>query len=280
LSERPECAEENYARLVQYFSELDAVAVAFSGGVDSTILAKAAFDALGRDAVAFTARSEVHPEEEYGASVAIAAEIGIEQVTVTTNEMSDAAFCANPPDRCYQCKKELFGTIIEIAGARGISRVAEGSTLDDESDYRPGMKAIAELSILSPLKELGLGKSDVRAMLKTLGLPNWHKPAMACLATRIPYGSEITPEKLREVGEAEEFIRSLGIDVVRVRHHGSIARIEVGKDYFSALLDEQVRTKIEDRLKGLGFIYVALDLGGYRTGSMNDVLGEVHKNDE
>jgi uncharacterized protein len=271
MSER---ARQNYNRLVEHFSELDGVAVAFSGGVDSTLLAKASYDALAERAIAVTARSSTYPDEEYGQSVSLAGLIGIEHVPVDTNEMADPGFYSNPPDRCYHCKRELFNTIIRVAAERGIPNVAEGSTRDDESDYRPGMKAIEELGVRSPLRELGFTKSDVREMLRELGLPNWRKPAMACLASRIPYMSEITPEKLRAVGEAERFIRTLGIDHVRVRHHGSVARIEVSESQFATLLDKKLGTLIYDRLRELGFLYVALDLLGYRTGSMNEALSK------
>ena len=275
MSKRTERAERDYRKLIEYLSGLDGVAVAFSGGVDSTLLAKAAFDALGERAIAVTARSSTYPEEEFDASVEIAGEIGIEQVTIDTKEMEDPRFLANPPDRCYYCKNELIHAVREIARERGLAEIAEGTTSDDDTDYRPGSRASAELGALKPLKELGFGKSDVREMLDMLGLPNWQKPATACLASRLPYHSEITPDKLRAIEEAEKFIRGFGISNLRVRHHGSVARIEVDKADFKRMLDEKLREQIYNGLRDLGFQFVALDLIGYRTGSLNEELEDL-----
>ena len=251
------------------------VAVAFSGGVDSTFLLKVCADVLGRNTVAVNALSETYPEHEQKAARELAEMMGVEFITVNTKELTNPAFAANSPDRCFHCKHELFSRLKAIAAERGINHVLDGSIEDDLSDYRPGQKAGVQLGVHSPLQEAHLTKEEIRMLSREMGLPTWDKPSYACLSSRFPYGDEITVEKLRQVDRAETFLRETGIRAGRVRHHGTIARIEVSPPDLGRVLDEEVRKRVIAAFKEIGFKYVTVDLEGYRTGSMNEVLGSV-----
>jgi len=262
--------EEKLESLKEILRSLESVVIAFSGGVDSTFLSKVAFDVLGDNALAVTARSETYPRAEFEEALGLAEEIGIKHEAIVSEELDIPEFSDNPVNRCYYCKKELLTKLKEIAEERGLKHVAEGSNFDDLDDYRPGMQAVAELGVRSPLKEAKLTKADIRELSKRFGLPTWNKPSFACLSSRFPYGNRITREKLTAVGEAEIFLRNLGIRQLRVRHHDRIARIEVAQEDMEILL--QNREQIVEKLKELGYTYVTMDLQGYRTGSMNEVL--------
>lgn len=247
--------------------DLGSVAIAFSGGVDSTFLLKVAHDTLGDNAVAVTAASEFFPQRETVEAVNFCRAQNIRQITFTENILSVENIRANPADRCYICKKNVFARIIQIAAENNLAAVAEGSNMDDTGDYRPGLRAIAELGVKSPLRAAGLYKAEIRALSKILNLPTFDKPSFACLASRFPYGDEISAEKLSMVDAAEQFLIDSGFSQMRVRIHGNIARIEILPDDFTKIINQ--REKIVERLKALGFTYVALDLQGYRTGSLN-----------
>ncbi len=259
-------------RLKTNLKELGSVAVAFSSGVDSTFLLKTAHDLLGERAVAVTARSGFFPKRELQEAQDFCAREGITQITVELDALQIEGVAQNPPDRCYRCKRALLKKIIEAARERGIAFVAEGSNLDDEGDYRPGMRAVAELGILSPLRAAGLSKKDIRALSKKMGLPTWDKPSFACLASRFVYGETITEEALSRVEQAEQLFLDRGFRQVRVRVHGNLARVEIPEEEFEKLAEGETRAELADRLKKLGFSYAALDLEGYRTGSMNETL--------
>ncbi len=246
--------------------------IAFSGGVDSTLLLKVALDVLGRDAFAVIASSETYPEREVRAARSLARRLGAEVEVVHTREVDNPAFSENTPSRCYHCKLELFSLLRKMADERGIPFVLDGSNADDRSDYRPGARAGRELGVRSPLQEAGLSKADIRLLSSQLGLPTWNKPSMACLASRFPYYVPIERSNLVRVGRAEDALRELGLVQLRVRHHGDIARVEVPPEEFPKILAAQARRRIVGRLKKLGYVYVTLDLEGYRTGSLNEPL--------
>jgi uncharacterized protein len=249
------------------------VVVAYSGGVDSTLLLKAAKESLGEGHVlAVTALSPLFPGRELAGAKRVAREMGVKHILIESNELEIEGFSKNPSNRCYFCKKELFEEMQNLAHKEAISFVVEGSTLDDEKDHRPGRRAIQELGIRSPLQEARFTKKDVRELSRTLGLATWDKPSFACLASRFPYGEEITPEGLRMVDEAEDFLFSLGFKQVRVRHYQSLARIEVYPEEMSRLMNGSLREQVVNRLKEIGYRYITLDLQGFRSGSMNEVL--------
>lgn len=278
-SEPSSCLEDKLAQLRSILSDLGGALVAFSGGVDSTFLLAVAAEVLRDKVVAVTARSPTYPQTEYERACELAGSLAVEHLSIYTDELADREFCANSPDRCYHCKRELFGKLRELADRRGLAYVLDASNLDDCSDYRPGRKAAEELGVRSPLIEAGLTKQDVRDLSKSMGLPTWDKPAMACLASRFPYGEEITAQKLTRVGQAEAFLRDLGFRHLRVRSHGDLARIEVDEGSIQRLADPEVRGKIVEAFKNLGFVYVTADLEGYRTGSMNEVLSPEQRGD-
>lgn len=251
--------------------------VAFSGGVDSTLVAKVCYDTLKDKSMAVTARSETYPDFEFKESQKLADEIGIKHLVIDTSELAIEGFANNPPERCYFCKTELFGKLKEIAGEQGFLNVADGANLDDTQEFRPGLQASRELNVRSPLKETGLTKKDIREVSKFLNLPNWDKPAYACLSSRFPYGQSITEEKLSMVSEAEKYLRALGLIQFRVRHHETIARIEVLPEDIHILTNSPVREELSAKFKNIGFTYVTLDLEGYRSGSMNEILSEIEQ---
>lgn len=267
--------EEKLVQLKEYLQSLGSVAVAFSSGVDSTFLLKVAQEVLGDKVLAVTARSCSFPQRELSAAENFVKEHNIAHVIVDSEELGIDGFAQNPPNRCYLCKTELFTKIKALALAKGFAAVAEGSNMDDLGDYRPGLEAIKELGIKSPLRQAGLYKEEIRLLSKELGLATWEKPSFACLASRFPYGEEITPEKLSMVDQAEQFLLDLDFRQVRVRHHGTLARIEVEEAELDRMLKAEVRKQVHEYLKQLGFLYVTVDLMGYRTGSMNDTLSDL-----
>jgi uncharacterized protein len=268
-----EALAAKYDALVAILRSMESVAIGYSGGVDSTLLLKVAVDTLGSRAVAMIGRSETYPTREFEEAVAIAGAIGARSVIVQTEETDDLKFRENPADRCYYCKTELFGKLGGIASREGLRWIADGTITDDIGDFRPGMKAKAEQDVRSPLLEAALGKAEVRELSKHLGLPTWDKPSFACLSSRFPYGTAITRDNLTRVDRAETFFRDHGFRAFRVRFHdASTARIEVSPAEIHRLFDDDLRGAIVRAMKDLGFIYVTLDLQGYRTGSMNEVL--------
>lgn len=258
--------------LREYLKSLESVAVAFSSGVDSTFLLKTAKDTLGDNVIAVTARSCSFPGRELNEALEFCKKEGIRHFVCESEELSIDGFAQNPKNRCYLCKKELFRKIQEIADENGIAAIAEGSNVDDMGDYRPGLTAVAELGIKSPLRHCNLTKADIRALSRYLNLPTWKKQSFACLSSRFVYGETITEEKLGMVDKAEQQLLDMGFHQVRVRIHGMMARIEIDPSEFAMLMEENNRMKITGEFKKYGFTYVSLDLMGYRTGSMNEVL--------
>jgi uncharacterized protein len=265
--------EEKKQKLVAYLGELESVAVAFSGGVDSTFLLKMAHDTLGDRALAVTARSHSFPERELKEAIAFCRQEGIRHVLVDSEELDVDGFADNPVNRCYLCKRELMSHLWEVARAQDVRHVVEGSNVDDEGDYRPGLQAVEERGVKSPLRHAQLYKEEIRLLSKELGLSTWDKPSFACLASRIPYGDKITEERLRRIDRAEQFLLDRGLKQVRVRLHGDLARIETDHAGMERLMQPNERLGVYKALKSYGFSYVALDLMGYRTGSMNETLG-------
>ncbi len=267
VSETP-ALDMKYARLQAILRDLGSALVAFSGGVDSTLLLKVAYDTLGDRAVAATADSETYPREELEQARELAALIGCRHIVVRTGELHDERYAANQPDRCYHCKRTLFAELQPLAVELGIGAIIYGAMADDIGAHRPGHRAAAEFAVRSPLIEAGLGKQEIRVLARRLGLPNWNKPSYACLSSRIAYGERVTAAKLRVLDDAERFLRGLGLTQFRVRHHETIARIEVLPEEIDTVIAH--REAIVARLKELGYVYVTLDLQGFRSGSMNE----------
>ncbi len=265
---------EKLDRLKSNIGSLQRVAVAFSGGVDSAFLLKVAVDVLGNDVVAITAHSSINPERELNEAIDFAKLYKVRQRVIVSEELEVEGFSDNPVNRCYICKKELYNKIKEIAKEEGAKNILEGSNYDDLGDFRPGMQAVSEHGIISPLRDALMTKDEIRLLSKEMGLKTWNKQAFACLASRFPYGERITKERLQMIDRAEQLLLDLGFSQVRVRFHKDIARIEVSQEQFEKMLDKEMRERIYKKFKDIGFMYTALDLKGYRTGSLNEVLNK------
>lgn len=265
-------AVEKLDRLKQLLKEMDRALVAFSGGVDSAFLLKVAHSVLGERALAVTATSETFPSAELAEARELARSIGAPHKVITTQELQRPGFADNPPERCYFCKTELFERLSALAAEMGYEFVLDGSNVDDLGDWRPGRKAAGEHGVRSPLQEAGLGKAEIRSLSRDMGLPTWEKQSFACLSSRFPYGDQITVEKLKQVDAAENILRELGFTQFRVRHHRDVARLELGPKDFERILSRELKERVTEGLKALGYCYVTLDLEGFRSGSMNEPL--------
>ncbi len=261
---------DKVALLNTLLDELGSVVVAYSGGIDSTLLLKVAHDRLGEYALAITAVSASLPAAERQEAEAIARAIGARHVLIESHEIDSPEYLANTPNRCYFCKREVYADLVAYAHSHGFAYVVDGTNLDDSGDHRPGRQAAREHGVRSPLKEIGFTKDDIRSLARLLGLPNWDKPSAACLSSRIPYGVTITLEQLSQVEQAEAALHTLGLRQVRVRHHGAVARVEVEESDFPIVIAH--RNEIQETFKRLGFTFITLDLAGFRSGSMNETL--------
>lgn len=270
--------QKKYYALIKEIETYCQVAIAFSGGVDSTLLAKVAHDTLGKNAMAITVDSEAYPPSSIVSCRSLAEMIGIRLVEIKTSVFAVPGFVENSPERCYHCKKALFPLMLDKAKEQGITVLVDGSNSDDNADYRPGIRALKELNVKSPLKNNGFTKEDIRAVSKELGLTTWNMQSCACLASRMPYGTRISPELLEKTWRAEELLKTLGIVRFRVRHHGDTARLELDFDGMEIVLEHGTRQRVIDHLKALGYTYVTLDMEGYRSGSMNEILPAKVKN--
>jgi uncharacterized protein len=277
----PDSLREKHQRLQALLREMGSVVIAFSAGVDSTLVLRVALDVLGRERVlAATGVSPSLAQRELESVKELAALLSAPLELVSTEEVSNPQYAANPANRCYFCKTELYTKLAELAKRRGFAAVANGANVDDQGDWRPGLKAATEWQVRAPLMEAGFSKADVRNLARELGVPNWEKPALACLSSRVPYGTPVTVGVLGQIERAEAFLYGKGLSNFRVRHHGKVARIEAGLDDMGRLMEEPLREEVVTALKELGYTYIALDMVGFRSGSGNEVLGAVEIGNE